>query len=740
MERFYNQDSGFGVYTFYTPDDIPESRPYHPTADDAIFSGFQKTVHMSTLAGCMQQLYLGTEYKVEAELQYNKKYNSYQYKPITILATTPKNVQQQKAFLQSIINPRQADVLLEKYPNIVEDVVNKRDNVDTSTLKGIKDYTWKRIKEAIINNYVISDILVMLQPLGVSYNMIKKLVDSEPNPALLKDKLLKDPYIMTKIRGLGFKKVDDLALKLNPDLRVSTKRVYAFIRFHLNYVASQEGHTWIYISQLKAAAKDSISECMELLEQVISSESSCRTMFVVTANKIGLRKYYEYEMDSLDILRSINKMNDSASWNISQETIEAGIKVAEEQQGFIYTQEQSELIRQAVQNNVTVISGKAGTGKTSISRGIINIYKKANKSIACCALSAKAAQRITEATGNPSSTIHRLLGWSGTDFCHNHDNPLQADVLFLDEASMVNVDIFYHLVCAVKEGARVILCGDNRQLPPIGAGNIFSDLLEYSKDFNVNKLTKVQRQAQDSGILSDANKIREGINPLEFADSKIVTGKLQDMVYMFRDSAEVLQQIAIKTFFKSVEKDGYDDVIIVTPRRTNCPNSSAELNKKIAAEIFAGKPESEGFTYGSITFYPGIKVMQQVNNYDKNVFNGEIGYVDSITTDEKRSKVITVKYPFGTESKMIQYNPNELSELDLAYALTCHKCQGSGYKTVIAIIDTSHYIMLDSCLLYTAITRAKKRCLLLADPKAFIRCINTNKSTARQTWLSEMPH
>ena len=282
MERFYNQDSGFGVYTFYTPDDIPESRPYHPTADDAIFSGFQKTVHMSTLAGCMQQLYLGTEYKVEAELQYNKKYNSYQYKPITILATTPKNVQQQKAFLQSIINPRQADVLLEKYPNIVEDVVNKRDNVDTSTLKGIKDYTWKRIKEAIINNYVISDILVMLQPLGVSYNMIKKLVDSEPNPALLKDKLLKDPYIMTKIRGLGFKKVDDLALKLNPDLRVSTKRVYAFIRFHLNYVASQEGHTWIYISQLKAAAKDSISECMELLEQVISSESSCRTMFVVT--------------------------------------------------------------------------------------------------------------------------------------------------------------------------------------------------------------------------------------------------------------------------------------------------------------------------------------------------------------------------------------------------------------------------------------------------------------------------
>lgn len=736
-ERFYSDDSNFGVYTFYTFDDIPEYTNATPSAFESDSADFSKRKY-SILAGAMQRLYLGSEYKVEAELVYNKKYHSYQYKPVMVMAVAPKTEEQQRMFLQSIITENQTNTILSAYPNIVEEVVNKTDSVDVSKLKNINAPTWARIKENIINNYVISDILIMLQPLGVTFNMIKKLVQSEPNPSLLKEQLIDNPYIMTRIRGLGFKRVDDLALKLNPDLRSSTKRTYAFIKFHLNGVAESNGHTWVTIDELAQAAKENISGCEESFKKVIESERKSEIMLHFYRDRVALLKYYELEMNIFDILVTLNRIESDAFNDLD---ITGGIQDAEDQQGFTYTDEQRQIIEKSVNSNVTIICGNAGTGKTSISRGIIDIYKRASKSIACVALSAKAAQRITEATGNPSSTIHRLLGWNGSAFLHDHDNPLPFDVIFVDEGSMINSQVFYSLLVAVKEGARVIICGDNRQLPPIGCGNIFSDLLEKTKYFNVNRLTKVLRQAEKSGILSDANKIREGVNPIQSPEVKIVTGELQDMVYMFRDSKEALRDIAIKTYLKAVETDGIENVVIEVPRKQNCTNSTAEINKIILHALFDGKEEM--ISYGDKQYCVGAKVIQRENNYDKHVFNGEIGYISEINKAEGKDHPANIHVEYLTSAdltgstKDVVYSMSELSQLDLAYALTCHLMQGSGYKTVIAVIDSTHYILLDSCLLYTALTRAKQRCLLLAEPKAFIRCINTNKSTVRQTWLKD---
>lgn len=720
-ERYYKDDTNWGIYDFNTEDDIPECGCYIDPFNDE--SDFLKS---SKLVGRMQKLYLGSEYQVSAKLTYNQKYKSYQYEPTNITAIVPKTIESQKAYLEAIVTKRQAEILLEAYPNIVEDTVNgKMENIDLEKTNGIKEYTWNYIKDKIINNYVISDILTLLQPLGVTYGMIKKLLMNYSNSALLKEALLDNPYILTKIHGLGFKRVDGLALKLKPDLIKSNKRTYAFINYFLKDLGESKGHTWVTFDVLENAVRDNVPECEELYEGILDVERHTQALLYVDEKKkrIGLKYYRDIEISIYGILRELD--NYDVQWEMD---IEKGIKEAEEEQGFEYGDEQKEIIYEAIKHNVVIISGKAGSGKTTISRALLKIYKNANKTIAACALSAKAAQRITEATGFHASTIHRLLGAQGINsFKFNHDNPLYYDTILADEGSMNNARIMYDLVSAINPGSKIIISGDDKQLPPIGFGNIFSDLLELKDQFHIYELIKVHRQAEKSGILTDANLIREGINPIQQPELKIIHGELQDMYYMFRDNRDALHEIAINMFLKSVQTDGLDNVVIITPRKKDCINSTREINIKIQDALIGN--DQPYLTRGNLKFKLGAKIIQRANNYDKNIFNGDVGYIQDI----EKEKFIA-KYP----NKIIEYTKSELEQIELAYSLTVHLSQGSGYKTVIVVIDNTHYALLDSCLLYTAITRAKQRCLLLAEPAAFKKCLNQNNSTARQTWLKEL--
>lgn len=732
-ERYYNSDSSYGVFVFHTKDEIPE---YDPVPESP-FQTDTDGLKMSMLVGNMQQLYIGSEYEVVATLDYNAKYKSYQYKPKIITSVTPKTEEQQKMFLTSIITEKQAETLLNKYPNIVEDIIKGTDKVDLKELKGIGEITYNSIKEKILENYVISDILVLLQPLGVKYPMVKKLLMGESNPALLKEKLLDNPYIMLDLKGFGFKTVDSLALKLNPGIKISAKRTYAFIKYYLKEIGNNQGHTWVNIETLENAVRDNIPECMDVFEKLISSEKENEIILHFGGDKVGLNSYYQLERDVFNILKEIQKYPEL---KLEEENVEDGIKQAEKEQGFDLTDEQKQVVKSSLNDNVCIIAGKAGTGKSTISRALLNIYKHAGYSISCCALSAKAAQRITEATGFQASTIHRLLGVNPQNgFEHNHENPLDANVILIDECSMINSYVYYAIVSAVKEGAKLIMCGDNRQLPPIGYGNIFSDLLLKTDHIHISHLTKVLRQAEKSGILSDANKIREGVMPISQPELKIVNGELQDMTYMFRDTKEGLKNIAIKSYLKAIEQDGTDEVIIITPRKENCENSTLELNIKLS-DILLDK-KSKTMKLGKKEYLIGSKVMQIDNNYEKNVFNGEVGYItkiEEVQYGKDKTLEFTVEFKLNDQTKKVIYSRNELDQLDLAYAMTIHKSQGSGYKTVIILIDMTHYTLLDTCLLYTAITRAKKRCLLLAEPAAFKMCMDNNKSKNRQTWLKEM--
>lgn len=731
--RYYSEDTTWGVYGFSTEDDIPyftnETKIDLPFEDKKEVNPNRK---LSSLAGKMQELVVGGEYMIKAKYKCDKTYG-HQYVPISVYALIPQTKESQLMFLQSIISPWIAESLIEAYPNVVNDVANGTlKEIDYDLVKGVRELTWNRIKEKIINNYLISDIITMLKPLGVTYAMIKKLLSDEPNPTLLKQQLEENPYIMTKIDGIGFKKCDDLALKLKPELINSTERLVAFIKYYFKDLGESKGHTWCSVKILKSAISNNVPECADKVDWLLENNEFLH----IADDKVGLKYYYDIEMQIYNLL--LEKSKKQTDINISDEQIEQAIKHAEEEQGFEYVIEQLDTIKDSLHRTISLITGKAGTGKTSIMRAIVKAYTENQFTMTASALSAMAAQRITEATTFPAMTIHRTLGCVGlNDFTFNKDNHMITSVAFLDEGSMVNASLFLHWLEAIDDNTRIIISGDHKQLPPIGFGNVFSDLIEMFDDSVVSKLVKPMRQAEKSGILVDANLIRENINPIsEKLQPRIIHGELQDMYYMFRTNRQSLFDIAVKTFLKSVETDGIDNVVIAVPRRKDCLNSTNELNKVIQEKLLGDVLQSiSGFEN---EFKLGAKVMQTVNDYDKNVFNGEIGYITEIGErfeGKKKEEYCVVTYTdiFGKD-KLIEYTKKELTALDLAYAMTVHKLQGAGRKIVIGIIDNTHHQLLDNCMLYTLLTRAKKRCLLLAEPQAFLQCIRTSHNK-RNTWM-----
>ena len=731
--RYYNDDSTWGVYGFSTNDDIPyytkETKIDLPFEDKKEVNSDRK---LSTLAGKMQELVIGGEYMVKATYKHDKNYGD-QYNPISVYALIPQTRESQLMFLQSIISPWLAENLINAYPNVVNDVANGTlKEIDYDLVKGVREFTWNKIKEKIINNYLISDIITMLKPLGITYTMIKKLLADEPNPALLKQQLEDNPYILCKINGIGFKKCDDLALKLKPELINSTERLVAFIKYYFTDLGESKGHTWCSMKILKSAISNNVPECSNKVDWLLENNEFLH----ISNDKVGLKYYYDIEMQIYNLL--LEKSKKETDIYISDEKIELAIRHAEEEQGFNYVVEQLDTIKKSLHRTISLITGKAGTGKTSIMRAIVKAYTENNFTLTASALSAMAAQRITEATEFPAMTIHRTLGCIGlNEFTFNKDNHMITSVAFLDEGSMVNASLFLHWLEAIDDNTRIIISGDHKQLPPIGFGNVFSDLIEMFDDTVVSKLVKPMRQAEKSGILVDANLIRENINPItEKLQPRIIHGELQDMYYMFRTNRQSLFNIAVKTFLKSVETDGIDNVVIAVPRRKDCLNSTNEINKVIQEKLLGNEKKSiSGF---EMTFKLGAKVMQTVNDYDKNVFNGEIGYITEINEryeGKKKEEYCVVTYTdiFGKD-KLIEYTKKELGALDLAYAMTVHKLQGAGRKIVIGIIDNTHHQLLDNCMLYTLLTRAKKRCLLLAEPQAFLQCIRTSHNK-RNTWM-----
>lgn len=716
--RFYSDDSSWGFIKV----EVDETVPFSIKEMDYNFETNQTdSKWVSNVVGKMPKPEIGMLYEIEGVHKYNEKYRSDQWEVINIGSTAPKTVEHQIDYLKALVTEKQARTILEQYPNIVDDVIKGVDNVDIDLLKGIGQETWDKIKDKIVENFAIGDILALLIPIGISLNKVRKLLDGEKNVEILKKKLIENPYVLTSIDGISFTTADKIAVQLNPDLKVSEERLVAFIRHHLNEIGESSGDTWVEKSEIKDSVIKNVPECEKFLDSFLEKENENPSLLFLDSNKIYLKKNYDSEVF---IWKKVQEMIASDPILISQEDVELGISEAENEQGFVYTEQQKNTIINMTKNNFVLIGGRAGVGKSVTARGLLKIYARAGYTVITSAFSAKAAVRAQEATGFAGGTLHRLLGIG-----RGSDSPfsLGEAVVFVDECAMNPLYLMRKLFESVKTGStKLILSGDSRQLPAIGLGNVFSDLLEKDS-VNANILTEIQRQAADSGIINDANLIRDGISPVDNFYGKKITGNKKDLYYIFNNSKEDLFRIAVSTFVKSSLEKGVGNVVLLVPFRGKVLNSTREFNRVIQKELNSENSENK-FVFGDKSFWLNDFVIHCVNNYDKKIFNGFTGFVSLVEKDR-----ILVNYD-GNE---IEYTREDIKELDLAYALTPWKYQGSETKDVIVVMDSSHYILLSSQYLYSAMTRAKERALVLSDSFAFSRCLQEDK-TIRKTFLKEI--
>ena len=751
-ELYYNEQNFYSISVIELDEELPG------TEKDKI-----NNKYTTKLVGRSVPLSTSSKYKVTAKFIFNEKYG-YQYEIVSIKPIVSEESQStlNNSYLQAIITPNQYETLNNAYPNIVQNLLDDPNfEPDYTKLKGIKQKSWEKIREKILKYQQIGDILALLVPLGVSSNMIDKLVSYEPNVDILKTKLKSNPYEFTRIQGFGFLTVDKLALKINPDLATSSFRVAACTR-HVLEEEAMNGYLWVSIQdfgkdfcKIIPPGAPEFNECFKHVKDLIQVERELTkdnnsTLLHVVDDVIGLQKYYNIEESIWKYLKRLNNTTNYEPNRSLEEAIEeTNNYFSTADRRVELTDEQISAIKSTIENKVVIITANAGAGKTVCIKGILNLFR--NYNVATAALSGKAARRIEEATGVPSNTIHRLLEWQvDGGFARNEDNPLNVDLIILDECSMIDDVLLLNLLKAMPAEAKLVLVFDDAQLSPIGAGSPAKDLL--SSNLCINRLTKIHRQAESSGIKLDANKIRknqdiftdEDIDYDEFGNrfitSPVIHGADKDIeIYMYTDSKmsqdKIFQQAYDLYFDLLRENDGnVDKVTIVVPKKDGV-NSTRNFNNRIQERLLGREPselvikESDDGKYK--VFKKGARVIQRnVNDYERNVMNGEIGIIENIS-----EKFCTLNFDNG--EKIVQMPKPLMRNMELAYAITVHSMQGSECENVIAILDNSHYILLDCALFYTAVTRAQKKCYLLMQPSAYKNALLKNK-TERRTYLKDI--
>lgn len=604
------------------------------------------------------------------------------------------------------------------------------DGIGKKRIKMIRD-SWERQKE-------IKNVMLFLQDHGVSTFFAAKIYRQYGNESL--DKMKENPFQMADdIWGIGFKTADGIAQKLG-----FAKEAYVRLRSGIMYTLSNladEGHVFAYQEQLIAKAAELLeaeeSSIVMTLDQMIADKDLiCETVDYKTdqaeMKAIYLPAFYYAEAGVAGKLKRLAQSPATdrlwhalmdARQKTGNESLSIDVGKIQEKVDMKYDEIQADAIRKAAVSKVMVLTGGPGTGKTTTTQGIIAAYRSFGLKILLAAPTGRAAKRMTEATGLEAKTIHRLLECKPPEgYQKNEDNPLDGDVLIIDECSMIDMILMNALLKAIPEGMRLILVGDIDQLPSVGAGNVLRDIID-SGVFPVVRLTRIFRQAQSSRIIMNAHAINEG----KFPD--ISNGKNTDFFYIEKeDPEEAVQEIVrlVKNNLPRYYKTPWNHIQVLTPMQKGIVGA-ANLNLALQEAL---NPQGDGLRRGGYLFRTGDKVMQIRNNYEKEIFNGDIGTVESVDLQERTLKV-------NFDQHIIEYEASELDELVHAYATTIHKAQGSEYPIVVMPVLMNHYVMLQRNLIYTGITRAKKVLVIVGTRKALSYAIRNVTVTKRNTFLKE---
>jgi exodeoxyribonuclease V alpha subunit len=411
--------------------------------------------------------------------------------------------------------------------------------------------------------------------------------------------------------------------------------------------------------------------------------------------------------------------------------VETALKAYEAEADLQLARQQAEAIRQVLRHQVVVITGGPGVGKTTIVRGIVGILSRAGQAVALAAPTGRAAKRLSETTGRPAATLHRLLEWRPTDssFGRNVKRPIEADVLVVDEASMLDVRLAADLVDALTTGTKLVLVGDVDQLPSVGPGAVLADLIG-SRRVPTVRLTEVFRQARESLIITNAHRIHDGLLPEVGAPP--AGGPAADTRDFFfleeNDAARAAELVRDLVVTRLPRRYGFAalDVQVLAPMHRG-ELGAGNLNQILQEALTAG---AEEVRRGNRLFRCGDRVMQLRNNYDKDVFNGDVGRIER---RDPEAETLIVRF----DDREVIYESDDLDELGLAYAATVHKSQGSEYPAVVIPLHTQHYVMLQRNLLYTAVTRGKRLVVLVGSRKALGIAVRNGEVATRATYLRE---
>lgn len=668
-----------------------------------------------TIVGSLLDVPVGSVLLCEGDWKVDKKYGS-QFVIQSYEEVMPATIYGIEKYLGSGlvkgIGPKFAKLIVGKFGLETIDVIES-DIERLYEVSGIGKKRVELIRESWEKQKDIKDVMLFLQGYGVSTAYAAKIYRQYGKESI--DKVKGNPYTLADdIWGIGFKTADGIASKMGYE-KNDLRRCRSGLLYTLNQL-SNEGHVYAEEEQLIKAAITLLEADEEFIRQAMSDMIQ-EDKLMMEQEAIYLPPFYHSECGTAKRLLALMEASDNGKHpKFDLETIE-------KESGVEYDEVQVAAIRQAVDSKVMVLTGGPGTGKTTTTQGIIVALKTAGLQILLAAPTGRAAKRMSEATGMEAKTIHRLLEFNPADgYKRNDENPLEGDVLIVDECSMIDIILMNNLMKAIPLGMRLVFVGDIDQLPSVGAGNVLRDIID-SQRIPVIRLTRIFRQAQSSRIVMSAHAINRGAFP------DLSNGKDADFFFIKNEDAEQVAENIVQLVRNRLPK-AYNmptnKIQVLTPMQRGVVGAS-NLNIVLQEAI---NPSKVGLNRSGYSFRQGDRVMQIRNNYDKNVFNGDLGYIQAVDMEER-----TLMVDF--DGTLVEYEVSELDELTLAYATTIHKSQGSEYPIVVIPVLMNHYVMLQRNLIYTGITRAKKICVLIGSTKALAYAIDNMTVLRRNTKLKE---
>ena len=717
---------------------------------------------LTTIVGTLPGVHVGELLSVEGEWEKDPKYGR-QLHVTSFTQRLPASIEGITRYLGSGlikgVGPKKAQRIVENFGEQTLAIIEQQPE-RLSEVKGISVKDREQIAKSWAEQSEIKELHLFLQSHDVSMNLATRIYKQYGQESI---KVVREnPYKLAQDKiGIGFRTADDIAVKLGLPLD-SIERIVTGLKYVLTQAANEDGHCYLPENELIRRASEILQAPNELISTAMEQLRGDRDVFVepplpaqvdvspqaaddqeplndwsaveeaTPQQRIYFGPFWHAENGSARILRTLLRSHSKLP-PVSQRHWDAVFNYLAQNRNMLLTEKQRTAVQMAYNSKVSILTGGPGTGKSTSIRALLMVLRKSKIEVALAAPTGRAAKRLTEATGAvgfQAKTLHRLLEYAPHDntYQRNEENPLPYKFVIVDEVSMVDILLFYHLLKALPPDAHLLLVGDADQLPPVGPGNVLRDLLRSGAIPSV-VLTELFRQAQQSQIVVNAHRINAGQMPSLKRESG------GDFFFVAEEDPIRAQHLVLDFVQRRIPTHYHlnpmTDIQVLSPMYKG-PVGVTSLNEELQARLNPNAFVS--LEWGGRVLRLGDKVMQVRNDYDKDVFNGDVGWIRTI---DRENSTIKVEFLEEAGPLLVSYNFHELDELVLAYAVTVHKSQGSEYPAIVLTLVNQHYMLLQRNLLYTAITRAKRLCVIVGQSRALEAAVRNNRVALRNTGLAE---